>query len=257
MLTKFCWLQRLYLYKTIIFHLWWFTRGEIPPLFVLLKSSRRLTPAAPCDPGGVVGWEGKGFQEVSSTVLRSPPGELQRLLATLPSGSSTSCQSFPNFTLPPPFSHPCCRDNPLWNGEPNFPWWCSMLSRPTTSSPLTRDHYFSSFQGLVCGQQATQRSLNALQQYLTFGLLLTQAAPRGSYKIPASTYFLNQLSCHGWEKGIAFCSCLVERERSIQPSVFLHTHCKYKCKYLCKYLCFSWLGPELTPACKGGNVSAG
>lgn len=48
---------------------------------------------------------------------------------------------------------------------------------------------------------------------------------------------------------------LLSRMSKIHPplGVFLHTHCKYKCKYLCKYLGSNCVGPEVTPACEGGN----
>lgn len=217
--------------KIIIFHFWWFTRGEIPPLLVLLGSSERAMPAAPLRRW----WVRSGRAQVTSgaSLGGCPPGARWGLPAA-PAGQPLAAAR-PFLALHwlllfhiPVAEMTCCgaqsqtshrqcsalcrpQANPLWK-------WLSCLAPPQVTLWPTGDAKGS---GVHCSVWCLQPT----------------AASCVNYRIRlASNFKLGVLPLLAKGEKVFV---LAQRNENDSPSacVVLHIHCKYKHKYLNKFLC--------------------
>lgn len=136
----------------IIFHFRWFTKGEIPSLFVLHQSSGRAIPAAPGGRGEAVGqeWKGSGlFWEDAHLERCKDHWQLSDWAALGPARPLLALHCLLLLHIPVA-GMTCCGA-----GSQTSHQWCSRLSRPRANSLLKQLSYFSFSWG--CGPQATQQ----------------------------------------------------------------------------------------------------
>jgi len=204
----------------IIFRFWWFTRGEIPPLFVLLESSGRATPAAPWDVGRW--WVQSGSVQVTSGAVLGGEAQLRSSEDCRQPSRCAALGTAGSFLV----SHclllshiPVAEMTYCGAGRQTSHQCCLTLSRPRANSLLKWLSYFSSSRGNTVAHRQCESLWSPLQQYLAFSRQQASAASCVGYKIRLASNF--NLGLLPWlRRGKVFCSCLVEWERFTQHSCF-------------------------------------
>lgn len=148
-------------FKIIIFHFWWFTRGEIPPLLVLLRSSERAIPAAP-----VRRWCGRsGRAQVTSgaSLGGCPPGEMWGSPAAPAGQPLAAARAFLALHWLLLFHIAV-----LWGTEPNIPPTVLHVMQATSKPTVKVAFLFSSSPGDAVARPRCKGLWSPLQQHGAF-----------------------------------------------------------------------------------------